>query len=403
LALRSLTEVEKKRLELLTAASVDVTLIQPTATGLKKSILDATAPVRNFLRGHDLHDYSLQGLGATEHGVAIEAVLLWEDAEIHSRASLYRPKTKNGDPRIWFSKLPHYSQPDDMIALTANEGKIYAINLTRVAVETVLDRRHTGPLRILLDEMHEDASTIAQELLAKLRAIASSGLVPSVMDQRADTAIGRTLETALGIAINSRREPDYKGIELKSYRRATGKSRENRKTLFAKVPNWKESKFKSSREILDAFGYPRGDDFKLYCTLSTQNTNSQGLTFRLDEKAGHLNEHSSNEDIGAFATWVLADLRQSLAEKHNETFWVGAKVETIEEHDHFDFRDVIHTRKPILSQFDILLEQGEITMDHLIKRNARGRVSEKGPLFKINASALGMLFPPNKTYSLHTQ
>lgn len=76
MALRVLSELEKKRLELLTAASVDVTLIQPTATGLKKSILDATAPVRNFLLGHDLHDYSTQGLGATEHGVAIEAVLL---------------------------------------------------------------------------------------------------------------------------------------------------------------------------------------------------------------------------------------------------------------------------------------------------------------------------------------
>lgn len=401
MALRVLSELEKKRLELLTAASVDVTLIQPTATGLKKSILDATAPVRNFLLGHDLHDYSTQGLGATEHGVAIEAVLLSEDAEVISRASLYRPKTKSGDPRIWFSKLPNYSQPDDIIALATNEGRIYAINLTSVAIETVLEGQHTGPLPMLMDEMRKDASTVALELLAKLRAIAAAGLVPSVMDQRADTAIGRTLETALGIAINSRREPDYKGIELKSYRRAARKSRENRKTLFARVPNWTESKFKSSREILDAFGYSRGDDFKLYCTLSTQNTNSQGLTFRMDEKDGHLNEYSSNADIGAFATWVLADLRKSLAEKHNETFWVGAQVETIDGHDHFDFRDVIHTRKPILSQFDILLEQGEITMDHLIKRNARGRVSEKGPLFKINASALGMLFPPNQTYNLH--
>lgn len=401
MALRSLTEIEKKRLELLTAASVDVTLIQPTATGLKKSILDATAPVRNFLLGHELHDYSIQGLGAAEHGVVVEAVLLLEDTEIISQASLYRPKTKSGDPRIWFSKLPHYSNADDIVALSTNEGKIYAINLTSVSIETVLKGQHTGPLRTLLDEMRRDSSTVALELLAKLRAIATTGFVPSVMDQRADTAIGRTLEAALGIAINSRPEPDYKGIELKSYRRAARKSRENRKTLFAKVPNWKESKFKSSGEILDAFGYARGDDFKLYCSISTQNTNSQGLTFRMDDKAGHLNEHSSNAEIGAFATWVLADLRKSLAKKHNETFWVGAQAKTIDGCDHFDFRDVIHTRKPILSQFDVLLEQGEITMDHLIKRNVRGRVSEKGPLFKINASALGMLFPPNQTYSLH--
>lgn len=63
--------------------------------------------------------------------------------------------------------------------------------------------------------------------------------------------------------------------------------------------------------------------------------------------------------------------------------------------------DVLHTKKPIASQFDILLEQGEITMDHLIKRNERGRGNEKGPLFKINTNALGLLFPPPETYALH--
>ena len=32
-------------------------------------------------------------------------------------------------------------------------------------------------------------------------------------------------------------------------------------------------------------------------------------------------------------------------------------------------------------------------MDHLIKRTAKGRVSEKGPLFKINAASLGPPVP----------
>lgn len=49
---------------------------------------------------------------------------------------------------------------------------------------------------------------------------------------------------------------------------------------------------------------------------------------------------------------------------------------------------------------DILLEQGEITMDHLIKRNAKGRVSEKGPLFKIKAASLDLLFPPSTRHTL---
>lgn len=397
--LRSLTETEQRRIKRLTAKSVDITLIQPTRTGLEKSILDATAPVRNFLRDRDIHDYELQGQGATEHGVKIEAVLMDECSATRSTASLYRPKTKTGDPRIWFTKLPAYADPDDMLAITAHEGQLVVVNLTKVDIDHVLDVQQSGALWELLSEVDAEATEVANELLERLRAIARTGLVPSVMDARADTAIGRTLETALGIAINSAKEPDYKGIELKSYRRARG-SRENRKTLFAQVPNWEISKFKSSREILDNFGYWRDADFKLYCTVSTRTSNSQGLSFAIDDKGGMLNEVSDKREIGAFASWYLKDLRESLSKKHNETFWVSADVKELGGHDHFRFRDVIHTRKPIASQFDILVEQGEITMDHLIKRNAKGRVSEKGPLFRINSPALELLFPPSKTYAL---
>jgi hypothetical protein len=398
--LRELTSVERRRIERLTAESVDVTLIQPTRTGLGKAILDATAPVRNFLRDRHLHDYDRQGQGGPENRVKLEALLLSARYAIASTASLYRPKAKTGDPRIWFTGLPSYAEPDDMIAITEHKGRLVLINITRIDVDDVLDVQRTGPIWEIIRDISAAAQSISHELLAKLRKIAAAGLVPSVMSAPADTAIGRTLETALGIAINSKREPDYKGIELKSYRRALTTSRENRKTLFAQVPNWAISKFKSSREILDAFGYKRDDAFKLYCTISTRNRNSQGLSFRIDDKGGTLNECSDRVETGAFASWILKDLRASLVAKHSETFWVGARVHNVGGRDHFEFKDVLHTRKPIPSQFDILLEQGEITMDHLIKRNANGRVSEKGPLFKINAASLRLLFPPPQEYDL---
>lgn len=398
--LRQLTDVEFHRIKRLTGESIDLTLIQPTRTGLEKSILDATAAVRNFLRERGLHDYDTQGQGATENGVKLDALLLSANTAVRSIASLYRPKTKTGDPRVWFTGLSGYSNPDDMIAIAAHEGRLIIINLTQVDVDYVLDVQRNGPLWDALQAISAAAQSVAHELLAKLRRIASGGLVPSVMAARADTAIGRTLETALGIAINSSREPDYKGIELKSYRRAASSARENRKTLFAQVPNWKISKFKSSREILDAFGYQRDDDYKLYCTVSSRNRNSQGLYFKVDDKNGILDEYSNKPDIGAFASWALKDLRSSLLKKHNETFWIGANVHIVNGHDHFEFKEVLHTRKPIPSQFDILLDQGEITMDHLIKRTAAGRVSEKGPLFKINTASLPLLFPPSQSYAL---
>lgn len=402
MALRQFSDFEKQNLSVLTSLSIDATIIQPTQTGLGKHILDATAPVRAYLRHHKLHDYDTQGTGAREHGVELEAVLISSSSETQSRTSLYRPKAKGkgGDPRIWFSNFPGFVQPDDLVALVAHQGQLACFNITRDDLSAARTTPACTPISTWLDRLSGAARSVSDELLDRLRQLAALGPLKSVMPDRADTAIGRTLETALGIEINSRKEPDYKGIELKAFRRASEKSRENRKTLFAKVANWPVSKFNSSREILDAFGYHRGDDFKLYCTVSATTTNSQGLTFELDDRLGRLNEKSNQRKIGVFATWLLEDLRIALAEKHNETFWVSAAAEMVDGHEYFELRGVRHTRRPILSQFEILLAQGVITMDHLIKRNARGRVAEKGPLFKINSASLPLLFPPSVTYDL---
>jgi len=231
-------------------------------------------------------------------------------------------------------------------------------------------------------------------LLGLLNQIATRGPIEAMLN--ADTSIGRTLETLLGIDINSSKKPDYKGIELKSYRDRRG----NRKNLFAQVPDWNLSVFKSSAEILNAFGYNRGDDVKLYCTVSSLMRNSQGLKLRLDSKINQLLENSDKPAIGDFVVWQLETLHNRLLEKHNETFWIAADSILIDGKEYFQYKKVEHTKKPILTQFDILLDQGIITLDHLIKRKSTGSVVEKGPIFKIKPNALDLLFPPSKVYSL---
>jgi hypothetical protein len=227
-----------------------------------------------------------------------------------------------------------------------------------------------------------------------LRKIASLGPIPSMV--AADTSVGRTLESVLGIQINSSKHPDYKGIELKSFR----SSRTNRKNLFAQVPDWNLSKFKSSTEILEAFGYKRNHDFKLYCTVSAITRNSQGLSLRLDSDIKQIIESSDKPEIGDVVVWTLEKLHERLQEKHRETFWVEAKSLIINGKEHFKYIFVEHTKRPILSQFDLLLDQGIITLDHLIKRNETGKVVEKGPLFKIKPNGLDLLFPPSEKYNL---
>lgn len=391
--MRKLSKIERDRLEILTENNLEICLIEPTKTGLNKSILDATGPVRNFLRQKNIHNYNDQGKGGNAK-VVLEAELLSSTEIIKSRASLYRPETKKGDPRIWFKKLKEISKPNDIIAIFLHEGKLKLFNLTRLNLESLLESRKSNPLKEIIFSVYFDTTAVSRELLDKMYAIAAMGQIKSLVN--ADTGIGRTLEKLLGVDINSSKLPDYKGIELKAFR----KGNKVRKNLFAQVPNWKLSKFKNSDEILTAFGYHREDQFKLYCTVSASKANSQGLSLRVDSELNHLVEKSERKKIGEFATWELDVLHKRLQKKHNETFWISAENTIIDGNEFFQYQLVEHTKNPILSQFDILLDQGIITVDHLIKRTPTGGAKEKGPLFKIKPKCLDLLFPPSTVYDL---
>jgi len=391
--MRQLTTLEINRIKLLTEKSVELCLIEPTGTGLEKSIMDATGSVRTYLKACNIHDFELQKQGQ-ENKIQINSFLISSNELVSSVASLYRPNTKKGDPRIWFKGLGAYSNSNDILGIIAFEKQLYVLNITQLNLHKLIEWEISNPLQDLVNEINQISNEVAVELLILLNKIAAKGPVPAML--QADTAIGRTLETLLGIDINSSKKPDYKGIELKSYRDKRG----NRKNLFAQVPDWNLSKFKSSAEILNAFGYSRGEDFKLYCTVSTLVRNSQGLKLKMDSEISQLIENSDKFSVGDFVVWGLENLHKRLLEKHNETFWIAADSITIGGKEHFQYKKVEHTKKPIVSQFDILLEQGIITLDHLIKRKSTGSVVEKGPIFKIKPNSLALLFPPSQSYSL---
>jgi hypothetical protein len=391
--MRQLTDIEIGRIKVLTENSVELALIEPTKNGLEKSIMDATVPICNFLRQKGVHDYFSQNQG-TENKVLINSILIRANDTIPSIASLYRPVTKKGDPRIWFKGLGLYSNPNDILALFFFDGNLCVLNITQIDISSILHLSTNSPLKDILSTINFDSSVIALELLDLIRSKVGNRAVPSMLN--ADTSVGRTLETMLGIDINSSQKPDYKGIELKAFRDKKG----NRKNLFAQVPDWPISKFKSSAEILNHFGYSRGEDTKLYCTVSSIVRNSQGLKLSLDIQERLLLENSDKLTIGDFIAWKLETLHRRLLEKHNETFWISAESSMENGSEYFQFKKIEHTRKPIISQFDLMLEQGIITIDHLIKRTPNGKVVEKGPLFKIKPNAVSMLFPPSKLYTI---
>ena len=137
--------------------------------------------------------------------------------------------------------------------------------------------------------------------------------------------------------------------------------------------------------------------------ITTQRANSQGLQFEVKEADKWLREFYAREPVQEVCIWRLDRLHERLAEKHRETFWVKAKSIQRSGSEWFQLESVTHTTRPSLNQFDRLLTDGTVTMDHLIKRKASGRVTEKGPLFKIHRPRIGELFLGEpRSYSLES-
>jgi len=203
--MRALNKTEQYRLKFLTKKQVTLTLIEPTKTGLGKSIMDATGSVRSFLKTQRIHDYEAQRQGP-EHKLRIPALLYTEKEVIKSSASLYRPRTKKGDPRIWFSNLKKIASPNDIIAIIFHNNQFHAFNLTKFDIINLMSSGKDHALKLLISEISSKANEVAKELLGKLRAIAQRGPIPSQV--AADTAVGRTLERVLGINMNASKQPD---------------------------------------------------------------------------------------------------------------------------------------------------------------------------------------------------
>ena len=194
-----------------------VAFLVPTPTGYEKSIMDAVGSVRELLKSTGLHDYESQEQGQ-EHKRIVKSFFVNSYALIETTASLYRPTTKHGDPRIWFSGLKKYCSPKNLLALIVYNNSIYVMNLSNDLVSKSL--LSYGFVYDIVKQSVYEQESVARELLQKLIAIHNQGFLPSITE--GDPGVGDTLENALGIHRNNSILPDYKGIELKCTRITRG-------------------------------------------------------------------------------------------------------------------------------------------------------------------------------------
>ncbi|PRY68381.1 MvaI/BcnI restriction endonuclease family protein [Glaciihabitans tibetensis] len=389
--MRLLSQLEIARLSVLTEAGVEFGLLEPTAIALRKSIIDAVSDFRRFLLLAGVHDFDLQPQGPTSKRI-VPAILLTDGNNfVRANASLYRPVTKAGDPRVWFSRLSNWADAGDILAVANDGDQLVIFNLTRV--DLLRYSETSGALSEFLAPFRRRKFSVVDELLSALSAISSKGFIEGIGS--ADTTVGMLLEAELGIAANSSKSPDYKGIEIKAARGGRG----NRHNLFARVPNWEISALKSSREVLDQFGYVREGRLQLYCTVAYDRPNPQTLFLdvALDELV--VRERSTRLQASEVISWEVAALEGALLAKHAETFWVTAESRRSGSNEQFHFTKVEHTADPIVEQLVPLIKSRDITLDHLV-REKNGAAAERGPLFKLKHGSLPLLFPPSKEYFL---
>lgn len=398
--MREYNPFEERNVQFLVNKRIDYATIQITQTGINKSTLDATAPVRSFFKEHGIHDYERQPQGPANK-VFKETYILSETDFLKTKTALYRPITKNGDPRLWIYGFTKFAHPDDIFAILVNKGVLYVIILSQVDIQKAFRLPIKTMLKDLIADMSQMASDASQELLGLIKERMSDWLPSEIM---ADTGIGRTVESCLGIAMNSDKSPDYKGIELKSKRTEA----KVRNTLFTQAPNWNISRLKSSREICAKYGYFQYDDGvkRMHVTLKALKPNPQHLALNVNLPTDLLeaneyfpvaNEDGTYKKVEDVVVWQLMALHQRLLTKHRETFWIDVENKIEHDQEFFRVKEIVHTKNPIVSQFDILMEQGHISVDFLLCRKSGGDVFS----FKIDSKSRPLLFPQSETYTIN--
>ena len=372
-----------------------VSFIVPTETGLHKSIMDATEDFRNFLSEGGLHNFKEQKQG-TDHKRLVETVLVSENIIHHTKTSLYRPETKKGDPRLWIYELNKYASSGDLLAFLISKDKLIVINCSNSRLNELVELLNSE-----MGVLSFSASDASIELLQKLEHISSKGFIKSM--RSGDTGVGYTLESLLGITANSSKNPDYKGIEIKSSR-----SRNTKDVLFSMVPKWELSNLKSGDEIVNKRGRPNPEHNNLktiFHTIRGDRENNWGLKLRVEENLIHqvcLKGGIEEEDT----CWVMDDFKSRLTKKHKETFWVEVETRGERGNEEFHYKKVLHTGDIDLSTIPFLLKEGMISLDYLIWERTQGWNKYKGKsgfdfLWKLSSKKhRDLLFKFTKEYIL---
>lgn len=388
--MRQFTDFEQKNLKFLVNHNVEFTQVEITPTGLRKNILDSTAPMRAYFLGKGVHNYEVQ-LQGPEHKAIKNAAVLTDANRFDTCVSFYRPNTKKGDPRMWIYGISSYTDSNDIHVIFYYDNTVFSINISRIDIEKCYNSCIINPIQDVIRSIYNDSNSISDELLAKFCSVRGKWFESEVF---ADTGIGRSIESFLGIRMNRDKTPDYKGIELKSHRE---KRKSKKNVLFTQAPDWDISLCKSSRDIVQKYGYINGENKTYQNTVQCAPPNRQQLFLNVNDVKSLLELQAQKARVEDIAVWRLLKLHDRLTTKHHETFWIEVENDIDNGKEFFRYKKIEHTKTPNVGQFDVLLEQNLITVDLLLCRpSGHGDTYS----FKIKKKGMPLLFPESVTYEI---
>jgi len=130
--------------ELFEGYGIPIAFLTVTQTQLNKSIMDVVKPVKELLKESGLHNYDTQEQGT--HAKVVKTVnfitltsavvgsnesdeaLVDSTTTVEEKVTLYRPNSKDGDPRIWFTNLKKYAHAGDLLIIITNGETLYVVN-----------------------------------------------------------------------------------------------------------------------------------------------------------------------------------------------------------------------------------------------------------------------------------
>ena len=239
------------------------------------------------------------------------------------------------------------------------------------------------------------------QLLAELVELAREG--PIRPATQASNAVGKTLQRHLGIEHRTTAKNSKHGFTITGT--STGRGSGGRTNLFACVPNWRESNVKSSGELAELTGEPNLEkqySASLFCTVSALLPNRFGLSLLAMTDPPSLHERwLCNEKERTLLSWDMDRLFSKLLALGNTAVVVADKLKSGAGEVRFQFTRVEFLGPPDPQMFLQLIDEGAITVDHLISRR-EGQTSavEKGPLFKIRADARDELYTSVEKHEL---